>query len=179
MRSGNPRLVVINAKTAKRESYSPNVGGEPSGEAAGFGKLWVINQSVPSLVAIGLKSHRPEGSAVPLPQAGRSRWPPASNAMWVGVRGSPGLLLRIDPSNRASPPRRSSCPTACRTSLSAAAPCGSSRGAANTVTRLDISSGTQRPIFVGEKPFGIAYGGRGVGDQQRRRHRDADRQRAR
>ena len=24
----------------------------------------------------------------------------------------------------------------------------------NTVTRLDIASGTQRPIFVGEKPSG-------------------------
>ena len=29
---------------------------------------------------------------------------------------------------------------------------------ANTVTRMDIASGAQRPIFVGEKPFGIAYG---------------------
>jgi YVTN family beta-propeller protein len=26
------------------------------------------------------------------------------------------------------------------------------------VTRVDIASATQRPIFVGEKPFGIAYG---------------------
>ena len=29
---------------------------------------------------------------------------------------------------------------------------------ATRVTRLDIASGDQRSIFVGEKPFGIAYG---------------------
>jgi hypothetical protein len=159
VRSGNPRLVVINAKTAKREPYSPNVGGEPSGEAAGFGKLWVINQSAPSLVAIGLKSHRQEGSPVPLPAQGKAvAVAGGSNAMWVGIRGSPGLLLRIDPRNRAQPAKTIELPDGVQNIAVGGGAVWIIARRRNTVTRLDISSGTQRPIFVGEKPFGIAYG---------------------
>jgi predicted Ser/Thr protein kinase len=159
VRSGNPRLVVINAKTAKREPYSPSVGGEPSGEAAGFGKLWVINQSAPSLVAIGLKSHRQEGSAVPLPAQGKAvAVAGGSNAMWVGVRGSPGLLLRIDPRNRAQPAKTIELPDGVQNIAVGGGAVWIIARRRNTVTRLDISNGTQRSIFVGEKPFGIAYG---------------------
>jgi hypothetical protein len=159
VRSGNPRLVVINAKTAKRESYSPSVGGEPSGEAAGFGKLWVINQSAPSLVAIGLKSHRREGSAVPLPAQGKAvAVAGGNNAMWVGVRGSPGLLLRIDPKHRAQPAKTIELPDGVQNIAVGGGAVWIIARRRNTVTRLDISDGTQRSIFVGEKPFGIAYG---------------------
>ena len=163
VRSGNPRLAVINAKTAKRESYSPNVGGEPSGEASGFGKLWVINQSAPSLVAIGLKSHRREGNAVPLPPQGKAvAVAGGNNAMWVGVRGNPGLLLRIDPNNRAQPAKTIELPDGVQNITVGGGAVWIIARRRNTVTRLDISSGTQRPIFVGEKPFGIAYGGGAV-----------------
>ncbi len=163
VRSGNPRLAVINAKTAKRERYSPNVGGEPSGEAAGFGKLWVINQSAPSLVAIGLKSHRQEGSAVPLPSQGKAvAVAGGSNAMWVGVRGNPGLLLRIDPRNRSQPAKTIELPDGLQNITVGGGAVWIIARRRNTVTRLDIASGTQRPIFVGEKPFGIAYGGGAV-----------------
>jgi predicted Ser/Thr protein kinase len=159
VRSGNERLVVIDAKTAKRQSYSPRVGGEPSGEAAGFGKLWVIDQSAPSLVAIGLKSHRREGGAVPLPAQGKAvAVAGGSNAMWVGVRGSPGLLLRIDPKNRAQPAKTIELPDGVQNIAVGGGAVWIIARRRNTVTRLDISSGTQRPIFVGEKPFGIAYG---------------------
>jgi DNA-binding beta-propeller fold protein YncE/predicted Ser/Thr protein kinase len=159
VRSGNERLVVIDAKTAKRQPYSPRVGGEPSGEAAGFGKLWVIDQSAPSLVAIGLKSHRREGGAVPLPAQGKAvAVAGGSNAMWVGVRGSPGLLLRIDPKNRAQPAKTIELPDGVQNIAVGGGAVWIIARRRNTVTRLDISSGTQRPIFVGEKPFGIAYG---------------------
>jgi DNA-binding beta-propeller fold protein YncE/predicted Ser/Thr protein kinase len=159
VRSGNPRLVVIDAKTAKRRPYSPNVGGEPSGEAAGFGKLWVINQSAPSLVAIGLKSHRREGSAVPLPAQGKAVAVAAgSNAMWVGIRGDPGLLLRIDPKHRDQPAKTIELPAGLQNIAVGGGAVWIIARRGNTVTRLDISSGAQRPIFVGEKPFGIAYG---------------------
>ncbi len=163
VRSGNPRLAVINAKTAKRERYSPDVGGAPSGEAAGFGKLWVINQGAPSLVAIGLKSHRREGSAVPLPAQGKAvAVAGGSNAMWVGVRGNPGLLLRIDPNNRAQPAKTIELPDGLQNITVGGGAVWIIARRRNTVTRLDIASGTQRPIFVGEKPFGIAYGGGAV-----------------
>jgi DNA-binding beta-propeller fold protein YncE len=159
VRSGNERLAVIDAKTAKREPYSPRVGGEPSGEAAGFGKLWVINQSAPSLVAIGLKSHRREGGAVPLPPQGVAvAVAGGSNAMWVGVRGSPGLLLRVDPKNRAQPAKTIELPDGVQNIAVGGGAVWIIARRRNTVTRLDIASGTQRPIFVGEKPFGIAYG---------------------
>ena len=158
VRSGNERLVVIDAKTAKREPYSPRVG-DPSGEAAGFDKLWVINQAAPSLVPIGLKSHRQEGQAVPLPAQGRAVAVAAgSNAMWVGVRGNPGLLLRIDPKNRAQPAKTIELPDGLQNITVGGGAVWVIARRRNTVTRLDIASGTQRPIFVGEKPFGIAYG---------------------
>jgi YVTN family beta-propeller protein len=158
VRSGNERLAVIDARTAKREPYSPRVGA-PSGEAAGFGKLWVINQAAPSLVPIGLKSHRQEGQAVPLPQQGIAVAVAAgSNAMWVGVRGNPGLLLRIDPKNRAQPAKTIELPDGLQNLTVGGGAVWVIARRRNTVTRLDIASGTQRPIFVGEKPFGIAYG---------------------
>ena len=158
VRSGNERLVVIDAETAKREPYSPRVG-DPSGEADGFGKLWVINQAAPSLVPIGLKSHRQEGQAVPLPAQGRAVAVAAgSNAMWVGVRGNPGLLLRIDPKNRAQPAKTIELPDGLQNITVGGGAVWVIARRRNTVTRLDIASGTQRPIFVGEKPTGIAYG---------------------
>jgi protein kinase-like protein len=159
VRSGNERLAVINAKTAKREPYSPRVGGQPTGEAAGFGKLWVIDQSTPSLVAIGLKSHRQEGKAVPLPPQGKAvAVASGSNAMWVGIRGNPGLLLRINPKNRDRPDKTIELPDGLQNIAVGGGAVWIIARRANTVTRLDISSGTQRSIFVGDNPFGIAFG---------------------
>jgi DNA-binding beta-propeller fold protein YncE/predicted Ser/Thr protein kinase len=158
VRSGNPRLAVIDAKTAKREPYSPRVG-NPTGEAAGFGKLWVINQDAPSLVPIGLRSHRQEGQAVPLPSQGRAvAVAAASRSMWVGIRGNPGLLLRIDPKNRAAPAKTIELPDGLQNITVGGGAVWIIARRRNTVTRMDIASGTQRPIFVGEKPSGIAFG---------------------
>ncbi|HEX5899020.1 MAG TPA: serine/threonine-protein kinase [Solirubrobacteraceae bacterium] len=158
VRSGNDRLVVIDAKSVKRESYSPRVP-EPSGEAAGFGKLWVISQSTPSLVPIGLRSHRQEGKTVPLPAQGMAvAVAAATSSMWVGIRGNPGLLLRIDPKSRDRPAKTIGLDDGLQNIAVGGGAVWIIARRANTVTRLDIASGTQRPIFVGEKPFGIAYG---------------------
>jgi YVTN family beta-propeller protein len=158
VRSGNSRLVVIDAKTAKRKPYSPSVE-NPSGEAAGFGKLWVINQTAPELVAIGLASHRREGPPVPLPATGKAVAVAAgSNAMWVGIRGNPGLLLRIDPKNRSQPTKTIELPDGLQNITVGGGAVWIIARRRNTVTRLEIASGQQRPIFVGEKPTGIAYG---------------------
>ena len=78
--------------------------------------------------------------------------------MWVGVRGNPGLLLRIDPKNRAQPAKTIELPDGLQNIAVGGGAVWVIARRANTVTRLDIASGTQRPIFVGEKPFGIAYG---------------------
>jgi hypothetical protein len=158
VRSGNPRLAVIDAKTVKRAPYSPRVG-NPSGEAAGFGKLWVINQDAPSLVPIGLTSHRQEGKAVPLPSGGVAvAVAAARSSMWVGIRGNPALLLRIDPKNRDRPAKTIGLDDGLQNIAVGGGAVWIIARRANTVTRLDIASGNQRPIFVGDKPFGIAYG---------------------
>jgi predicted Ser/Thr protein kinase len=158
VRSGNPRLVVIDAKTVKRKPYSPRVD-DPTGEVAAFDKLWVINQSAPSLVPIGLRSHRQEGRAVPLPAQGKAVAVAAGNrALWVGIRGNPGLLLRIDPKHRDQPAKTIGLPDGLQNIAVGGGAVWIIARRANTVTRLDISSGSQRPIFVGDTPFGIAYG---------------------
>ena len=157
VRSGNDRLAVIDAETVKRAPYRPRVG-DPAGEAAGFGKLWVGNQDGPTLVPIGLESHRQEGAAIPLQTTGRPVAVATSeSAVWVGIRGRPGALIRVDPRSRK--------PTKTITLEDGLQNIAVGGGAvwviarrANTVTRVDIASGGQRPIFVGERPFGIAYG---------------------
>jgi YVTN family beta-propeller protein len=158
VRSGNPRLAVINAETVKRLPYSPRVGDAPAGEAAGFGKLWVINQSGPSLVPIGLTSHRQEGAAVPLPAHGKAvAVATGARAVWVGVRGNPGLLLRVDP-RRRQVAKTIELPDGLQNLTVGGGAVWVIARRANTVTRVDIASGNQRSIFVGETPFGIAYG---------------------
>jgi hypothetical protein len=158
VRSGNPRLAVIDAKTGKRAPYSPRVGDAPAGEAAGFGKLWVVNQSVPSVVPIGLTSHRQEGAAVPLPNHGKAvAVATGAHAVWVGVRGNPGLLLRVDPKRRQVA-KTIELPDGLQNLVVGGGAVWVIARRANTVTRVDIASGNQRPVFVGENPFGIAYG---------------------
>ena len=82
----------------------------------------------------------------------------ATNSLWVGVRGNPGLLLRIDPNNRARPAKTIGLDDGLQNIAVGGGAVWVIARRANTVTRLDIASGAQRPIFVGEKPFGIAYG---------------------
>jgi hypothetical protein len=157
VRSGIDRLAAIDSETLKRKPYGPRVG-DPAGEAAGFGKLWVANQAGPTLVPIGLKSHRQEGRAVVLPAEGR---PVAvavgERAVWVGLRGSPGHLLRVDPHTREVA-KDIVLPDGLQNIAVGGGAVWVIARRRNTVTRVDIASATQRPIFVGERPFGIAYG---------------------
>jgi YVTN family beta-propeller protein len=96
---------------------------------------------------------------VPLPRQGMAVAVAAASAsMWVGVRGNPGLLLRVDPNNRAQPAKTIELPDGLQNIAVGGGAVWIIARRANTVTRLDISSGNQRSIFVGEKPFGIAYG---------------------
>jgi hypothetical protein len=158
VRSANPRLAVVDADTVKREPYSPRVGDAPAGAAAGFGKLWVVNQSGPALVPIGLNSHRQEGSAVALPNHGKAvAVATGARAVWVGIRGNPGLLLRVDPKRRQVA-KTIELPDGLQNLTVGGGAVWVIARRANTVTRVDISNGSQRPIFVGENPFGIAYG---------------------
>jgi YVTN family beta-propeller protein len=157
VRSGIDRLAAIDATTVKRRSFSPRVG-NPAGVAAGFGKLWVANQDGPTLIPVGLKSHRQEGPAVALPAGGR---PVAvavgEHAVWVGIRGGAGRLVRVDPRARQSVKSIALTAGLQNIAVGGGAVWVIARRA-NTVTRVDIASATQRQIFVGERPVGIAYG---------------------
>jgi hypothetical protein len=158
IRSGNDRLAVIDADTVKREPYSPRVGAHPAAAVAAFGKLWVANQSGPALVPIGLSSHHQEGSAVPLPSQGKVVAVAATRtALWVGIRGNPGLLLRIDPKRRTVA-KTIGLPDGLQNIAVGGGAVWVIARRANTVTRVDIARASQRSVFVGEKPFGIAFG---------------------
>jgi DNA-binding beta-propeller fold protein YncE len=158
IRSGSDRLAVLDAATVKREPYSPRVGSLPAALAAGFGKVWVANQSGPALVPISLTSHRQEGPAVPLPSQGKVVAVAATTrSLWVGIRGTPGLLLRIDPEGRV-PAKTIPLPDGLQNIAVGAGAVWVIARRANTVTRVDIASATQRRVFVGERPFGIVYG---------------------
>jgi serine/threonine-protein kinase len=78
-------------------------------------------------------------------------------AVWVGVRGNPGLLLRVDPVHRIVA-KTIELPDGLQNLTVGAGAVWVIARRANTVTRVDIASGNQRPIFVGQKPFGIAFG---------------------
>ena len=149
---------MIDAKTVKRQPYSPRVG-DPTGEAAGFGKLWVINQAAPSLVPIGLKSHRQEGRRSPCPpRAWRSRSPRRPARCGSASAATRACCCASTPSNRAQPAKTIELPDGLQNIAVGGGAVWIIARRANTVTRLDIASGDQRSIFVGEKPFGIAYG---------------------
>ncbi|MEN3280487.1 MAG: hypothetical protein V7607_1627 [Solirubrobacteraceae bacterium] len=157
VRSGNDRLAAIDTRTLKRKPYSPRVG-NPAGEASGFGKLWVANQAGNTLIPIGLKSHRQEGPAVALPPGGRPvTVAVGERAVWVGIRGNPGQLVRVDPRTRKAV-KTIPLPDGLQNITVGGGAVWVIARRANTVTRVDIASATQRPIFVGERPFGIAYG---------------------
>jgi Protein kinase domain len=158
IRSRNDRLAVIDSDTVKREPYNPRVGALPAAAAAGFGKLWVANQSGPSLVPIGLKSHRQEGRVVSLPKQGKVvAVAAAQRSLWVGIRGNPGLLLRIDPTRRTVV-KTIGLPDGLQNIAVGGGAVWVIARRANTVTRVDIERASQRSVFVGERPFGIAYG---------------------
>jgi Protein kinase domain len=157
VRSGVDFVSVIDAETVKRRPFRPHVG-DPAGEAAGFGKLWVASQAANTLIPIGLNSHKQEGAAVPLPPGGR---PVAvavgERAVWVGIRGNPGQLVRVDPRTRQAV-KSIPLPDGLQNITVGGGAVWVIARRRNTVTRVDIASATQRPIFVGEKPFGIAFG---------------------
>jgi streptogramin lyase len=109
-------------------------------------------------VPIGLTSHHQEGAAVPLPSPGKVvAVASAQRSLWVGVRGNPGLLLRIDPKRRVVA-KTIGLPDGLQNIAVGGGAVWVIARRANTVTRVDIARASQRSIFVGEKPFGIAYG---------------------
>ena len=166
-RSGNERLAVIDAKTIKRARGAPQRRRPRRRRRRGFGELWVVNQTAPSLMPIGLTSHRRRAGDPAAGRAGGRRRHRQPRRVGRRPRQPRARCCASTRTTHARRPRASSCPTACRTSPSATAPSGSSRGARNTVTRLDIRTGASARSTSASKPADVAVRrGRGLGHQR-------------
>jgi YVTN family beta-propeller protein len=159
LRARSDRLTVLRQQTGKRAPYRPLVGPLPAAAVASAGRLWVGVQRQSQLVAIGLSSHRRTGAPISIP-AGRAKLVGVSageRGVWVGMRGNPGLAVRVSPSQR-----RIVANVALEDGLQDLAV---GRGAVwvlgrrtNTVTRVDVRTGEKRVINVGQDPAGVAVG---------------------
>ena len=163
LRGGNERLAILDARTGKRRSQSPLVGGLPASAAAGFGKLWVARQRDPALVAFGLSSRRRSGPEVPLGAGGDRAVAVAAgeNAVFVGLRTRPGRVLRIDPRRRQVTKTIELEQGVQDLAVGAGAIWVTGRRA-DVVTRVDIRTAEQREFNVGRDPSAVAVGEDGV-----------------
>jgi YVTN family beta-propeller protein len=159
LRARSSRLTVLRQQTGKRAPYRPLVGPLPAAAVAFAGRLWVGVQRQSQLVAIGLSSHRRIGAPIPMPP-GRAKLVGVSageRGVWVGMRGNPGLAVRVSPSQRKI--------VANVTLEDGLQDLAVGRGAvwvlgrrSNTVTRVDVRTGEKRVINVGKQPAGVAVG---------------------
>ena len=107
----------------------------------------------------------------PVSVAADSRW------IWVGLRSFGGAsLVKIDPGSRRSC-RRSRCPTACRRSPPAAAPSGCASATSARCAGSTRGPERRRDRRRPRRQRHRLRRGRGLGDQQRRRHGDEHRRR--
>ena len=102
------------------------------------------------------------GSEIPLPAGGKVVGVAAGeNAIWVGIRGNPGFVLRIDPRTR-SVVRDIRLPAGVQDLAVGRGGVWVIARRRSLVTRVDIREGTQQDIQVGDGPAGIAVGENGV-----------------
>jgi YVTN family beta-propeller protein len=162
LRSRNERIAVLDVATGRRRARSPRVGALPAAAAAGFGKLWVGRQRDSALVPIGLSSLRRTGPEIPLPTDGKVVSVAAGeNSLWVGIRGDPGRILRIDPRTR-SIAKSIDMPAGVQDLAVGAGAVWVIARRGNLVTRIDLRDAEQREFQVGRQPAGVAVGEDGV-----------------
>jgi YVTN family beta-propeller protein len=158
LRARSDRVTALRTPNGRRAGFRPEVGSLPAALATGFGRLWVVNQSQPALVAIGLRSHRRIGDPVALPSEGKVVGVAAGErGVWVGIRGDPGLIVRVSPSSR-----RIMAQVVMPDGVQDLAVGGGAVWVlgrrSNTVTRVDVATGEKRPVIVGADPAGVAVG---------------------
>jgi YVTN family beta-propeller protein len=159
LRARSDRVTVLRRKSGKRASFRPTVGPLPAAAVASSGRLWVGVQRTSQVVAIGLGSHARVGAPIAIP-AGRAKLvgiAAGERGVWVGMRGNPGLAVRISPSQRRiikSVPM----PDGLQDLAVGAGAVWVLGRRSNTVTRVDIATGRQQLINVGRDPAGVAVG---------------------
>jgi streptogramin lyase len=158
VRARSDRLTVLRSPSGRRAGFRPLVGRLPAAAASGYGRLWVVNQSQPALVAIGLRSHHRVGPPIQLPAQGRVvAVATGERGVWVGIRGTPGMILRVSPSERRIVAQVTMPDGVQDLAVGGGAVWVLGRRS-NTVTRVDVTSGAKRPIFVRAQPAGVAVG---------------------
>jgi predicted Ser/Thr protein kinase len=159
LRARSDRVTVLRQQTGKRAPFRPKVGPLPAAAVASSGRLYVGVQRTSALVAIGLRSHKPVGPPIPIP-AGRAKLvgvAAGERGVWVGMRGNPGLAVRISPSQRRII-KMVPMPDGLQDLTVGAGAVWVLGRRSNTVTRVDIATGRQSTINVGRDPAGVAVG---------------------
>ncbi len=157
-RSGNDRLAVVSTAGGRRRAARPRIGPRPAAAADGFGDLWAGSDGMKALVPIGLRSRRQDGAAVSLPSQGQLvAVDTDSRAVWAGIRGRPGLLVRVDPrAHRVA--KVIELPDGVQNLAVGAGAAWVLARRANTLTRVDVRTGRQQSINVGDRPSAVAVG---------------------
>jgi predicted Ser/Thr protein kinase len=158
LRSRSERLVTLRPSGA-RAPYHPRVGPLPAAAAALSGRLWVGVQRDSTVVSIGLGSHKPVGSPIPIPSLGGKLVSVATGerGVWVGIRGAPGFATRVSPTRRQIV-AQVVMPDGVQDLAVGAGGVWVIGRRSNTVTRVDVASGQKRVINVGKDPAGVAVG---------------------
>jgi YVTN family beta-propeller protein len=159
LRIRSDRLTALRPQTGRRAPYRPRVGDLPAAAAALSGRLWVGTQRESTLVAIGLRSHRRIGRPPSLPVDGGKvvSVSAGERGVWVGVRGDPGIAIRVSPSRR-SIVARVAMPDGVQDLAVGAGAVWVLGRRTDTVTRVDVRTGEKRVINVGKDPAGVAVG---------------------
>jgi YVTN family beta-propeller protein len=159
LRSRSTRVLTFRPKTGKRAPYRPKVGNLPAAAAALSGRLFVGNQGDATLSTIGLGSHKPIGSPLSLPVEGGYivGVSAGERGVWVGVRKTPGLAIRVSPTQRRVVASVTMPDGVQDLAVGAGAVWVIGRRT-DTVTRVDVRTGERRVINVGKDPAGIAVG---------------------
>jgi YVTN family beta-propeller protein len=163
LRARSGRLTALRSPSGRRAPYHPTVGPLPASAVAAFGRLWVGVQRTPSVVAIGLRSHKRIGKPIGIP-AGRAKLVSVAageRGIWVGLRGNPGVVMRVSPSRRVVV-KTIAMPEGLQDLAVGSGAVWVLGRRANTVTRIDVSTGRQQVIDVGRDPAGVAVGGGAV-----------------
>jgi DNA-binding beta-propeller fold protein YncE len=157
-RARDDRVAVISTATGRRRATGPRVGTLAAAAAVGFGDLWVANQSGPALVSVSLRSRRTPGSPIALPSQGKVvAVGIGQRAVWVGIRGTPGMLVRVDPRTRRID-KTITLPDGLQNLAIGDGAVWVLARRANTLTRVDLSTARQQSLTVGDRPADVAVG---------------------
>src|SRR4051794_18032404 len=163
LRARSARLTTLRTPSGRRAPYHPTVGPLPAAAVASSGRLWVGVQRTSSLVTIGLRSHKRIGAPITIP-AGRAKLVSVAageRGIWVGMRGNPGLVVRVSPSQRTIV-KTIPMPDGLQDLAVGAGAVWVLGRRASTVTRIDVATGRQQVINVGRDPAGVTVGGGAV-----------------